>query len=147
MQRQFPSSAGGTAVSLEAFEKLASSAQAMQRSISSLTEQMHSSTGTGGASGDQPVTASFCAQRWCLLRMGSTPQIPALPQLPYVYAKTKTVLVEDIPLLLQGVDLNKPTFIHAYHPINPSNCLHLDIIERTEPAHPNALWQGVSGWS
>ncbi|DBB03425.1 TPA: hypothetical protein ACH3X3_010785 [Trebouxia sp. C0006] len=50
LQRQVPASDGGAAVSPEAFEKLASTTHAMQRSISSLTERMQISGGKGGLS-------------------------------------------------------------------------------------------------
>ena len=47
MQRQIPASAGGSGVSPEAFEKLASTTHAMQRSLSSLADQVQSSGGKG----------------------------------------------------------------------------------------------------
>ena len=49
LQRQphATTAAGGSAVSVEAFEKLASSTQAMQKSLSTLSQQIHTK-GTSG---------------------------------------------------------------------------------------------------
>jgi len=60
LQHQVPASAGRAAVSPEAFEKLASTTHAMQRSISSLTEQMQTSGGKGG----EPQFECMHASMW-----------------------------------------------------------------------------------
>ena len=69
LQRQIPASAGGSAVSPEAFEKLASTTQAMQRSL----DQMQSSGGKfGKLCGSFPTVymgTSAQARHACVLLM------------------------------------------------------------------------------
>ena len=50
LQRQphAATAAGGAAVSVEAFEKLASNTQTLQKSLSTLAQQMHTSHGRAG---------------------------------------------------------------------------------------------------
>ncbi|KAL0030929.1 hypothetical protein WJX79_001797 [Trebouxia sp. C0005] len=63
LQRQVPASAGSAAVSPEAFERLASTTHAMQRSLSSLTEQMQTSGSKGGLSKAEIQTAVLETER------------------------------------------------------------------------------------